>query len=81
MKWSKEWPIKEGIYWFYGYRYGKTSCGRDCEPEFCLVRVDKISNGLMFTAEGQFMYKSEVEEGHFQKAVLPDPPSTKKLTE
>jgi len=22
-KWSKEFPKKEGDYWFYGYRYGK----------------------------------------------------------
>ena len=23
LKWTKKFPNKEGLYWFYGYRYGK----------------------------------------------------------
>ena len=77
MKWTKEWPKKAGNYWFYGYRYGKISCGRECEPEYCFVEVREISNGLMFTANGQFMFKCETEDAHFQKAELPEPPKDK----
>ena len=33
MEWTKEWPKEEGHYWFYGHRYGKTSCGQECNPE------------------------------------------------
>lgn len=75
MKWTKNWPKKEGHYWFYGYRYGRVSCGRECEPEYCLVEVFKVSNGLGFKADGQFLYESETEEAYFQEAKLPGPPS------
>lgn len=74
-EWTKKWPTKEGIYWFFGYRYGKVSCGSECEPELCLVTVRRAANGFMFTAEGQFMYKNETEEAHFQRASLPKPPT------
>jgi len=74
MKWTKKWPEEEGVYWFYGYRYGKISCGSKCDPEFMLVSVDKTSNGFIHTANGQFMYESETEEAHFQKTILPEPP-------
>lgn len=74
MKWTKKWPKKEGHYWFYGYRYGRISCGRECKPEYCFVEVFKVSNGLVFKADGQFLYKSEPEEAYFQEAKLPDSP-------
>ena len=74
MKWTKDWPTEEGTYWFYGYRYKRVSCGSNCDPEYCLVEVFKVSNGLMITTNGQFMYESETEEAYFQKAELPEPP-------
>ena len=71
-KWTKSWPTKPGYYWFYGYRYGKISCGRECDPELMIVEVRKTKgNDVCFIANGQFMYKSEVEEAHFQEAILP----------
>ena len=73
-KWSKEWPEKEGLYWFYGYRYGKISVGREVEPELILVKVKKTKTNIIYIADGQFMYKSEVEEPHFQKVILPELP-------
>ena len=74
MSWTKEWPKEEGTYWFYGYRYGKISCGNPCKPEYCFVEVSKIANGLMFKTNGQFLFKSKPEEAYFQKVELPDPP-------
>ena len=74
-KWSKKFPKKEGNYWFYGYRYGRVSCGHPCEPEHMLVRVRKCSNGFLYIADGQFMDKSETEEAHFMPAELPSPPT------
>ncbi len=77
-KWTKEWPKKEGYYWFYGYRYGRISCSTSCDPEYCLVDVRKCANGMMFTTNGQFLFKSEPEEAHFQKVDLPElPPNFK----
>lgn len=73
-KWSKKWPKKEGLYWFYSYRYGKISCGSENRPDLMLLRVRKIKNSYMYTANGQFVYESEVEEPHFQEAILPELP-------
>ena len=70
--WFKEFPTEEGLYWFYGYRYGKISCGMKTKPELLLLRVSK--NGLgnyLYVSEGTFMFESEVEEPHFIKASLP----------
>jgi hypothetical protein len=74
VKWTTEFPVKEGNYWFYGYRYGKVSCGQECEPEWMVVRVRKCANGLLYIADGQFMYKSEVEDAHFAPLELPEFP-------
>ena len=72
--WIKEFPTEPGSYWFYGYRYGKISCGHDCEPELIFVEVSKISNGFMYVANSQFIFESEVEEPHFKKVELPELP-------
>jgi len=73
-KWTTEFPTEPGTYWFYGYRYGKVSCGHTCDPELMLVEVWEISNGLMYVASGQHMFKSEVECPHFCEAELPEFP-------
>lgn len=72
--WTKEWPNEVGNFWFYGYRFGKISCGTKCKPELMLFKVRKCANGLMYAADGQFVYESEVEEAHFQKIVMPELP-------
>ena len=74
LKWSTKFPTKEGNYWFYGYRYGKVSCGFPCEPEWMVVKVRPCANGLLFMAEGQCMYEKEVEEAHFAPLELPEFP-------
>ena len=73
-RWTKTFPKEEGLYWFYGYRYGKESCGYPCKPELMLLKVREISNGFMYAADGQFMYEKEVECPHFQKVDLPELP-------
>jgi len=77
--WTTKWPTKVGDYWAYWYRYGKISCGTPCEPEMTLMRVMKISNGMLYTADGQFVFESEVEEPYFMKAELPAPPDIKEI--
>jgi len=39
-----------------------------------LVKVRKIANGFMHVADGQFMSESEIEEAHFQPAIMPELP-------
>lgn len=73
-EWKKKFPTEVGVYWFYGYRYGRMSCGTPSEPEYCLVKVRKIANGTLVSTDGQFMSESEVEEAWFKKTKHPDPP-------
>ncbi len=73
-QWTTEWPKETGLFWFYGYRYGKISCGNKCKPELMLVKAQKIQNGFMYLADGNFMFKRETEEAHFLKAELPKIP-------
>jgi len=75
-EWTTEFPTESGRYWFYGYRYGKISCGYPCELVLMSVEA-KCSNGMVYIADGHFMYESEVEEPHFCKADLPDLPKLK----
>lgn len=75
--WSTKFPEKEGDYWFYGYRYGKISCGTKCEPEWMHLKVRKCANGFLYMADGQFMYKQEVEEPHFIEIEFPETPKLK----
>ena len=74
-KWSKEFPKKEGSYWFYGYRYGKISCGQPNKKEWMFLKVRKCANGMIYSANGQFMHKSEVEEPLFTPIVFPELPN------
>lgn len=73
-KWCQDWPEEEGYFWFYGYRYGRVSCGRPQKPEYMLMKVRKIANGFMYVADGQFMGMGEVEEAWFIRALLPSIP-------
>lgn len=70
MKWTKNFPKKAGLYWFYGYRYGNVGA----DKEFCLVTVTKISNGFMVTTNGHWVDESEVEEALFCKTEYPEVP-------
>lgn len=73
-EWTKKYPNEEGTFWFYGYRYGRISVGQKCKPEYCLIKVRKISNGFMHTADGSFVFENEMEEAWFKKVDLPDIP-------
>lgn len=75
MKWTTKFPTKEGIYWFYGYRYGKVSCGSINEPEWMVIRFNKCANTVIGEdGKGQFFYEKEITEGHFSPLDLPEFP-------
>jgi len=79
-EWTKKWPTKEGDYWMYSYRYGRISCGEPTKPEFSLVKVREISNGVvMYSADGGFLFESEPEEAWFLKIDLPEIPKGFKI--
>jgi hypothetical protein len=69
-----DWPTKPGEYWFYGYRYGKNYYDREEKKGLMLCRVFETQNGVMHVADGQIIYKSEVEEAAFIPATMPELP-------
>ena len=72
LKWTKTWPTKSGVYWFYGYRFRKEP---DSTPEMNLVKVDLSGNNLpIYVTKGHFLYKDEGAIGLWAKATLPEPP-------
>jgi len=72
-QWNKEYPTNPGMYWFYGYRW-KGDKGRGIKPSFYLVRAKQGNNCIVYVCEGVFFYNSEVGEGLFTEAILPDNP-------
>lgn len=68
-EWSAEWPTKPGWYWFFGYLYGGET------REYAPVQVFKVSNGVVRTVNGNFMYRSEGHLGLFIPAIVPSPPT------
>lgn len=80
-QWSTEFPMEPGNYWFYGFRYGRVSCGYKCKPELMFMTVLKCSNGLLYVADGQFVYDHEVEDAHFLKVTLPELPEIEGIEE
>ena len=73
-EWNQIWPTEAGDYWMYSYRYGRISCGTPSKPELSVVKVRKVANGVMYSADGQFLFETEPEEAWFKKLDLPDPP-------
>lgn len=82
MKWTKKWPTKEGMYFFYGWPYGDTKDigGNPIAPELNYVKTMKVSNGMMIVREGNFWYKSEGYIGLFAKIDDPELPDMKELS-
>ena len=58
--WQDDWPKEEGLWWFYGWRYGKVGFGGDPRiPELCLVEVrGPIASGsFIYVTHGVFLGK------------------------
>ena len=71
-KWTKVWPTTPGLYWFYGWPYGRSHEG---EPWFYLVEAVKNgTGGITYVRSGHFFYEVEGAEGQFIPVALPDPP-------
>lgn len=73
--WQDEWPKKKGLWWFYGWCFGKKGL-TERKPELCLVDVGGTAQKGVFSyvTNGHFLYKTEGATGKWQKAVLPELP-------
>lgn len=69
LTWSKDWPTEPGRYWFYGVSH-------KCSTENLLrpAEVRKISNGIMYIADGAFIYKEDGAVGWWAPLVEPELP-------
>lgn len=59
--WTTEWPKKEGLYWFYGYRYRDNNY----PLKINLVSVMEVSNGFLYSINGAFWFEEEAGNGYF----------------
>ena len=70
-KWAKEFPQEEGWYWFYGDPF-IPECHRDrYKFKLYMVRARKISNGMMYVANGNF-FENRLNWGYWQKTDAPE---------
>ena len=76
MKWSKEIPKEAGTYWFYGYRFGRVSCGNPQNPEWGVLKVRNTAQAgrMMYVMDGNFVDFRAVEDARFAPLELPDFP-------
>ena len=58
--WSGNWPIEPGYYWAYGQYKSLLKAG-GYPRDIMLVKVRKVSNGIMYVGDGQFLYPEEMD--------------------
>lgn len=82
VKWTKEWPkTDERLYWFYGWTDGKKIWGcKPVQPELTQVKVQKISNGYVYSAQGEFIWE-KTAIGLFAEIDMPEIPDISELPE
>ena len=64
-EWTPDWPTEHGWYWFYGHKYGEE------KVSITVVRVRKVTDGVVRVIDGAFMYKGEKHRGVFQRISTP----------
>ena len=69
-KWSKEWPTTPGWYWFYGWYRGEKPSDAMLRP----MEARRISNGVMHTGWGTFLWPQEFDKALFLPLTEPIPP-------
>lgn len=85
--WSTKFPVKAGMYWFYGDPY-QGQMGMDfqentAEAKMYLVAVRKVVNGFIATTDGQFVPTTQFDRtrqrngyvGYWMEATLPKAPN------
>lgn len=78
-KWTKEWPVKRGWYWFYGQT---SRIVWDMRPYYVPVLVHKGGDGKLFYAgAGRFLYKGKGARGLWIPMVTPDAPTDYQIKE
>lgn len=81
--WSHDWPTEPGLFWFYGWRFGRGRefGGHKEEPELCLVEIGEtaVKGVFMYVTHGHFLYREEGATGLWQKTILPELPDLEEV--
>ena len=69
--WTKEWPKKKGLYWFYGWLHNSKKCNR--KPELSIITVFKDGAGkIVYVCESSFLARKDKKNiGKFLKIKIP----------
>lgn len=71
-QWQSEWPTKPGVWWFYGWRFRKSSLANAPEPpELCLVEVHKTSGKYPMTTSKRLIAVKRTNEGRRHENTVP----------
>jgi len=54
-EWIRKIPDINGLYWVYGKIWGDES------PEFHIIKVMKVSNGVLWEYRGSFLFPSDIK--------------------
>lgn len=73
-RWSSVWPTKEGMFWFFGYPWGRGTKDDDM-PDVLCVQVMPVVNGCLYSTEGYMLRKSEGAIGLWTPVRLPAMPT------
>ena len=73
-KWTIDWPIVPGWYWYWGDPFGQTKGRRQQDIRAYAVRVSQGANSVVRVCEGHFMYRNEVSPGFWMPMIVPDAP-------
>ena len=79
--WQDDWPTEEGLWWFYGWCFGKEGLGKDREPKLCLVEISGPlgSGSFIYVTNGHFLHKAEGITGKWQRTNSPELPNLKEV--
>lgn len=73
--WSQEIPTETGLYWFYGDPHSNTLKPIDSKfVKIYIVEIKPISNGVMYTCYGHFIWPAKIHPGWWMKLEAPSPP-------
>jgi hypothetical protein len=80
--WTKDWPTKPGLYWFFGW-LSEFAIRNDREPRLEIVKAMEAGppekQWMSFVSNGGFVYKSEGAKGFFKPMDLPELPDMSQL--
>jgi hypothetical protein len=77
--WTWDAPKEEGLFWFYGWPWGRRNSER--EPELVSVRCRRGASSWFYVGHGNFLYPGREAVGMWAKATHPELPDLSNVDE